>query len=254
MIYLKSTVMIAFIFSYSKKARIISFGYLAQRFVFLAFLPSTPNKNIIDSTHLEQVKGQTTVSVPTPADIEKKPLVSSEAQPVAKEIPKAEQVKVGQTGLKITPDEFYKNYNKEAENLNLWKITKTEYMKDGKTVNFKLHDGFFIIGQIDANKNLDKVVLGLTLFAKNRDKIQDQDLQLLDIGQSTLVALDNNNDDLKVGTHREATLNVVHGDLLQDGESLKGANVKTAVDEHIIISVAIIPEMPALTIRFEPRP
>lgn len=219
---------------YSKKARIISFGYLALSFILLTLLlPVSKN--------------------PTPAQMEKKPLVSSEVQPVVKELPRVEQLKIGQTGLKITPDEFYKNYNKEAENLNLWKITKIEYMKDGKTVNFKLHDGFFIIGQIDANKNLEKIVVGLRLSAKNRDTIQDQDLQLLDIGQSTLAALDNNNDDLKASTHREATLNVVHGDLLQDEESLKGVNVKTAVYQHIMVSVAIMPEIPALSIRFEPR-
>lgn len=260
---------------YSKKVRILSFGYLALGFILFAALPPVPSSKHTESKPsteqtTDQKKSESAASEPTTPTKPPEPVVEKKQSPVASEIQTheakvelkdqdhksivAEKPKLGQTGLKITPDQFFKNYNKEAKGLDDWQITKVKYMEDGKTINFNINRDFFIIGQIDKDKNLDKLIVGLTLSAKNRSKIQDQDLELLEMGQTALAALDNNNEDLKVSAHREATLNVLHGDLLQDEESLKGSNIKTATYENILISVATMLEVPALTIRFEPRP
>ena len=260
---------------YSKKARIFSLGYLALIVLFFATLPPPPKHNNQVSqkvvTQEQPPKAETAsepqalvkqpekvVEPPQPkVEAKQPPVIASESvitkEPVKveeiKPIPKVEQPKIGQTGLKITPEQFLKKYNQEATEQGTKTLRGLKYLNDGKTVKFDLNNDFYIAGQVDKDKNLEKVMVGLVLLKKNLNKAEEQSFNLLDMGQNALAALDNNKSDMR----RDNIVRDIHSDLFNDPETAKGNNSKVASYNQFEMSIAYIPEVSSIVFTFQPR-
>lgn len=250
---------------YSKKARIVSFGYLIFTFILFASLPSnvqqkratqdTPPQAIQakESEPEEAIASEPQAVVKKPEPVVAEPKTKVEGQPTTVESePKVtvkEETKQNQTGLKLTPEQFFKNYNKEASSIGSQGLSKFKYLNDGKTVKFDLYKDFYVVGQIDKHKNLEKVMVGLVLLEKNKNKFDEQTLSLLNIGQIALGALDNN----KIDAHRDNIVRDIHSDLIDDPETASGNNSKVASYRDFSMSIAYIPEIGSVVFTFQPR-
>lgn len=260
---------------YSKKARIFSLGYLALIILFFATLPPPPKHNnqtsqktIVQEQPLKaETASEPQAEVKQPekmvesqqpkAEVKQSTVIASEPvrtnEPTkveeVKPIPKVEQPKIGQTGLKITPEQFIVNYNKEAEWTGSQRIKGFKHVDGKETVVFNFNKDFFIAGKLDENKNLNRLMVGLILLEKNRSKIKEQGQMLLDIGQNTFAALDNN----KSNIDRDNIIQDIHNELFNDPETVKGTNSKVASYNQFAVSIDYLPEIYTVSYTFVPR-
>lgn len=97
-----------------------------------------------------------------------------------------------QTGLKITAEQFKKNFDTLTVPLGLQKLKKFQYEKDGKSFKVELEPNFYLIGQVDQNKNIQKLAVTLVLTEANKGNLAQQADVLGGIALTAIKALDGN--------------------------------------------------------------
>ncbi|MHA3062017.1 hypothetical protein ACX1N5_15425 [Acinetobacter sp. ANC 4636] len=154
-----------------------------------------------------------------------------------------------QTGLKITAEQFRKNFDTLTVPLGLQKLKKFQYEKDGKSFKVELEPNFYLIGQVDQNKNIQKLAVTLVLSEANKGNLAQQADVLGGIALTAIKALDGN----KVDEKRDDTVQNTYESLLNDPVTRQGANQKDGVYKNFTIYSAFVPDLSSIIISFEPN-